>query len=60
MMAYIRGWVALWQDNRGITALEYGIMAAFITPVLVAGTVTLSGGLTAIFTMIGGHLTTCK
>ncbi len=60
MMARIRDKVAFSQDKRGITALEYGIMAAFIIPVLVAGTVTLNGGLTAIFIMIGGHLTSGK
>lgn len=60
MMADIRSWVALWQDKRGITALEYGILAAVIAPLLVTASVTLSGGMTAALTMIAGHLTSGK
>ncbi len=60
MLAYVRILIALLQDKRGITALEYGILAAFVAPLLVGATVTLSGGMTATLTMIAGHLTSGK
>ncbi len=60
MMVCIRSWIAFRQDKRGITALEYGILAAIIAPLLVGASVTLSGGMTATLTMIAGHLTSGK
>ncbi|MCW3475830.1 Flp family type IVb pilin [Limobrevibacterium gyesilva] len=45
-------------DRRGVTALEYGLIAAVIGGVLVAAVGTLGNGLTDIFTNIGSTLTT--
>ena len=57
MMKYVRCVMSLKTDRRGVTAVEYGIMAALIATVLVAAITQLSGGLTAAFTNIAGILT---
>lgn len=44
-------------DRKGITALEYGILAAIMVAALVAGFGTVTGNLTTLFTSIGGKLT---
>lgn len=38
---------ALKQDKRGVTALEYGLIAAIMSVVIITGFTALSGGLTA-------------
>ncbi len=50
-------WTALRTDRRGVTAVEYGIMAALISAVLVTAIGTFTGGLTAVFGRIAGKLT---
>lgn len=45
------------KDESGVTAVEYGIMAALISAVLVTAVGFLTGGLTAVFTRVGGLLT---
>ncbi len=57
MIECIRLLAAIWQDKRAVTAVEYGIMAALISAVLVTSVGFLTGGLTAVFTRIGGKLT---
>jgi pilus assembly protein Flp/PilA len=44
-------------DRKGITALEYGILAAIMVAALVAGFGGVTGKLSALFTSIGGKLT---
>jgi pilus assembly protein Flp/PilA len=44
-------------DHKGITALEYGIMAAVMVAVLLAAFTTLTGNLTKLFANIGKQLT---
>jgi len=50
-------WTALRTDRRGVTAVEYGIMASLISAVLVTAVTTLTGGLTTTFKRIAGQLT---
>jgi pilus assembly protein Flp/PilA len=50
-LALVRG------DRKGVTALEYGIMAALISAVLITAVAFLTGGLTTVFTRFGGLLT---
>jgi pilus assembly protein Flp/PilA len=47
----------LHSDRKGITALEYGIMAAVMVAVLGAAFSGVAGHLTTLFTAIGGKLT---
>ena len=44
-------------DTRGVTALEYGLIAALIGGVIVVGVGLAGTGLTAAFTNIKGELT---
>jgi Flp pilus assembly pilin Flp len=56
MLAYVTTWLQLKTDCRGVTAIEYGIMAALIGTVLVTAVAFLTGGLTSAFTTIGSDL----
>jgi len=60
MFSYVRVWAALRSDNRGVTAVEYGIMAALIATILVAAMASLGGGLSSAFTAIANTLKTLK
>ena len=44
-------------DTRGVTAVEYGIIAALMSVALVTAVGFLTGGLTTAFTNIGNTLT---
>ncbi len=48
---------ALCAERRGVTAVEYGIMAALISAVLVTAVGAFTSGLTATFTRIALLLT---
>jgi len=56
MFAYI---IALLQnvkaDRKGVTALEYGILAALIAVAIIAAATTLGTQLALTFTTIAGH-----
>ena len=43
-------------DDKGATAIEYGLIAALIAVAAIAGMSTLGGGLEGIFSNIGGVL----
>lgn len=45
------------KDESGATAIEYGLIAALIAVVLVAGMQLVGGGLTTTFTNISNDLT---
>ena len=58
MLDYVHRWLALRFDKRGVTAMEYGLIAALIAVVIV-GTVgsigtNLNTKFTAILTALGG------
>lgn len=44
-------------DEHGVTAIEYGLIAALIATALVTGVGIVSGGLTAAFNFIAGKMT---
>ena len=44
-------------DRKGITALEYGILAAIMVAALLTGFKAVTGDLTTLFNNIGGKLT---
>lgn len=47
---------ALRKDTRGVTALEYGILAGLIAVVIIGAVTTLGTNLTAVFTNISTKL----
>ena len=47
-------------DRRGVTALEYGLIAGLIAVVIIGALGTLGTSLTGIFTMISGKLDAVK
>jgi pilus assembly protein Flp/PilA len=57
MLDYARTWLALRPDKRGVTAMEYGLIAALMAVVIVAAVGALGSGIQAAFTSIAGHLT---
>ena len=57
MLVYAITWLALRRDRRGVTAMEYGLIAALMAVVIVAAVGTLGGGIKTAFTSIAGHLT---
>jgi pilus assembly protein Flp/PilA len=58
MLEYARTWLALRFDKRGVTAMEYGLIAALMAVVLIAAVGTLGTGIKDAFTSIAGHLQT--
>lgn len=46
------------KNRRGVTALEYGLIAALIAVIIIASFGTLSTAMTSLFTDIASHLTT--
>ena len=53
LISKIRGFS---QDQSGATAIEYGLIAAAIAVVLIAGMALLGGGLTTMFTTVTNAL----
>jgi pilus assembly protein Flp/PilA len=45
MISYLASFVSLKNDRRGVTALEYGLIAALIAGVIVAAVTSLGTGL---------------
>jgi len=47
-----------WQDEEGVTAIEYGLIAALIAVMIIAGAALVGTNLNALFTRIGNCLAT--
>ena len=45
------------RDEEGVTAIEYGLIAALIAVVIIASVAAVGDGLKAVFNAIGGELT---
>jgi pilus assembly protein Flp/PilA len=52
MLEYMRTWLALRFDKRGVTAMEYGLIAALIAVVIITALTTLGTTLSAKFNAI--------
>ena len=58
-MLHCRRMLIEWKrDETGVTALEYGLIAALITAVIVTAVNALDSSLSATFTNIAGYLRT--
>ena len=56
MTQLVLAWLALRADRRGVTALEYGLIAGVIVAVITLGFTSLADALSAEFTSIGDDL----
>lgn len=45
-------------DEEGVTAIEYGLIAALIAVVIIAGVELVGTNLLSVFNFVGGKLTT--
>jgi pilus assembly protein Flp/PilA len=60
MSAFIGVMRSLWSDQSGVTAVEYGLIAALIAGVIVAAITTFGTDLSSVFTTLSGKLTTAN
>jgi len=53
MIEYVKTWFALASDRRGVTALEYAMIAALVVGVIAAGFTAFAGDLSSALTSVG-------
>jgi Flp pilus assembly pilin Flp len=56
MTQIVTAWLAFKSDRRGVTALEYGLIAGVIVAVITLGFTSLADALSGQFTSIGDGL----
>jgi pilus assembly protein Flp/PilA len=56
MFSYVMTWLQLKSDCRGVTAIEYGMIAALIAVVIAVTVTTLGTSLSTEFTTIKGSI----
>ena len=56
MLDLLRHWVAFKFDRRGVTALEYAIIAGLVGAVVVGGFTTLGSSISSKITGVAGQL----
>jgi pilus assembly protein Flp/PilA len=56
MNAFVKGLKRFHQDEEGVTAIEYGLIAALIAVVIILAVTNVGKNLNAIFTKIAGAL----
>jgi len=56
MLDYLRTWLALRFDKRGVTAMEYGLIAALIAVAIISTVTTVGTNLKTTFTNISDAL----
>jgi pilus assembly protein Flp/PilA len=56
MFAYLMIWTQLQADRRGVTALEYGLIAALIAGVIVTAVTLVGTNLTSTFNSLAGKV----
>lgn len=56
MIEYLKTWLDLKTDRRGVTMLEYGLIAALIAAVCVGAVTTLGTNLFTEFTNVSGSI----
>jgi len=57
MKSIIKHTKAFIRDEDGVTAIEYGLMAALIAGVIITAVTAIGSNLNTVFTTIGGKLT---
>jgi pilus assembly protein Flp/PilA len=56
MKSFMQGVQRFLRDEDGVTAIEYGLIAALIAVVIITGATALGTNLNAIFTFIAGKV----
>lgn len=56
MRSFIKSLLAMARDRKGVTALEYGLIAALIAVVIITAVQLVSTGLTATFNAIAASI----
>jgi len=56
MFAYLMTWMQLKTDRRGVTAIEYGLIASLIAVVIIVAVTAVGTALTGIFTAVSTAL----
>ena len=56
MNAFVKGLKRFHQDEEGVTAIEYGLIAALIAVVIIVAVTSVGANLNVIFTKIAGAL----
>ncbi len=56
MIEYLKTWLDLKTDRRGVTMLEYGLIAALIAAVCVGAVTTLGTNISTAFTNVSGSI----
>lgn len=56
MLQYTTTWLKLWADRRGVTALEYGLIAGVIVATIAVGFALLANDLSNQFSNIGNSI----
>jgi pilus assembly protein Flp/PilA len=56
MLDYARTWLALRFDKRGVTAMEYGLIAALVAVVIIVAVTNIGTALNTKFTAIASAL----
>ena len=57
MLSWVTIWLALTRDRRGVTAMEYGLIAALVAVAIITALTTLGTDLAALFNGIAGKIT---
>ena len=56
MLEYARTWLALRSDERGVTAMEYGLIAALVAVAIIGAVTGLGGQLINVFNAVSTGL----
>ncbi|HTI82965.1 MAG TPA: Flp family type IVb pilin [Acetobacteraceae bacterium] len=56
MLDFLRTWLALRSDKRGVTAMEYGLIAALIAVAIIGAVTTVGSNLSTTFNSISAQL----
>ncbi|MGA3402010.1 MAG: Flp family type IVb pilin [Acetobacteraceae bacterium] len=56
MVEHLKAWLALKTDRRGVTMLEYGLIAALIAAVCVGAVTTLGTDISNTFSAVAGSI----
>ena len=57
MNKFIQGVKNFWNDEQGVTAIEYGLLAALIAVAIIASAQILGGSIAGAFTAVSAAIT---
>jgi pilus assembly protein Flp/PilA len=60
MLASIRLIRSFWSNRKGVTAVEYGLIAALVAAVIIGAATTMGSNLSGLFTTLGTSISTAN